>query len=131
MRHESTVRKRSGASAGRGLLRRAVWVLARLRSGAPIKATLLAREFEVSLRTVYRDLDFLRDEWRVPIEFDRGRGTFYLTEPTALVTPITLSRGEIVALFFAEKVLRDRGGRAARGRRHPVHAPAGAMDTRA
>lgn len=110
MRHDSAVRKRGGGSAGRGLLRRAVWVLARLRSGAPIKATLLAREFEVSLRTAYRDLDFLRDEWRVPIEFDRGRRTFYLTEPTALVAPITLSRGEVVALFFAEKVFRQYRG---------------------
>jgi predicted DNA-binding transcriptional regulator YafY len=91
-------------------LRRAVWALARLRSGAPIKATLLAREFEVSVRTAYRDLDFLRDEWHVPIEFDRGRGTFHLTEPTALVAPITLSRGEVVALFFAEKVLRQYRG---------------------
>jgi len=39
----------------RGLLRRALWVMGRLRSGAPLKATLLAREFEVSLRTAYRD----------------------------------------------------------------------------
>ena len=86
-----------------------MWVLARLRAGAPIKATLLAREFEVSLRTADRDLDFLRDEWRVPIEFDRGRGTFYLTEPTALVTPITLSRGEVVALFFWREGLSSTG----------------------
>ena len=110
MRRLGAARKPGGRSAGRGLLRRAVWTLARLRSGAPVKAPLLAREFEVSLRTAYRDLDFLRDEWRVPIEFDRGRGTFYLTEPTALVAPITLSRGEVVALFFAEKVLRQYRG---------------------
>jgi predicted DNA-binding transcriptional regulator YafY len=110
MRQDSAVRKRGGDSAGRGLLRRAMWVMARLRTGAPLKATLLAREFEVSLRTAYRDLDFLRDEWRVPIEFDRTRRTFYLTEPTALFAPITLSRGEVVALFFAEKVFRQYRG---------------------
>lgn len=102
--------KRGADRAGRGLLRRAVWVLARLKTGAPIRATLLAREFEISVRTAYRDLDFLRDEWRVPLEFDRARRTFYLTEPTAFVTPITLSRGEVVSLFFAEKVLRQYRG---------------------
>jgi len=26
----------------------------------------------VNVRTAYRDLDFLRDEWRVPLEFDRA-----------------------------------------------------------
>jgi predicted DNA-binding transcriptional regulator YafY len=94
----------------RGLLRRAVWTLARLRAGAPVKATLLAREFEISVRTAYRDLDFLRDEWRVPLEFDRRRGTFYLSEPATLVAPISLSRGEVVSIFFAEKVLRQYRG---------------------
>jgi hypothetical protein len=55
MRQDSLVCKRGGQSAGRGLLRRALWVMGRLRSGAPLKATLLACEFEVSLRTAYRD----------------------------------------------------------------------------
>jgi len=70
----------------------------------------VARRFEVSVRTAYRDLDSLRDEWRVPLEFDRDRGTFRLTEPTALVTPVTLSRGEVVAVFFAERVLAQYRG---------------------
>jgi predicted DNA-binding transcriptional regulator YafY len=87
-----------------------VWALSRLRAGARLTATELAREFEVSVRTAYRDLDFLRDDWRVPLEFDRDNGSFRLTEPTALVTPITLSRGEMVGVFFAEKVLRQYRG---------------------
>jgi predicted DNA-binding transcriptional regulator YafY len=87
-----------------------MWILGQLRSQRPLKAADVAREFEVSLRTVYRDLDFLRDEWRVPLDFDRQRETFYLTEPTALVTPVPMSRGELVALFFAEKVLRQYRG---------------------
>jgi predicted DNA-binding transcriptional regulator YafY len=87
-----------------------MWALARLRSGRSLKATDLAREFEVHVRTAYRDIDFLRDEWRVPLEFDRSRGSYYLTEPTALVTPVTLSRGELVGLFFAEKMLRQYRG---------------------
>ena len=63
-------------------LRRLLWAVGRLRSGGPLKATDLAREFEVNVRTAYRDLDFLRDEWRVPLEFDRALGTYRLTEPT-------------------------------------------------
>ncbi len=87
-----------------------MWTLARLKAGQPIKATLLASQFEISVRTAYRDFDFLRDEWRVPIEFDRKLGTFRLTEPTELLAPVTISRGEVVALFFAERVLRQYRG---------------------
>ena len=95
---------------GRGLLRRVCWAVARLKESRALTAVQLAREFEVSVRTAYRDFDFLRDEWRVPVEFDQARGTYVLTEPTAAWPPLTLSRGELVALFFAEKVLRAYRG---------------------
>jgi predicted DNA-binding transcriptional regulator YafY len=87
-----------------------MWAMARLREGGPLKAGDLAKRFEISERTAYRDLDYLRDELRVPMEFDRQRRTFYLTEPTALISPVTLSRGEIVAVFFAERVLAQYRG---------------------
>lgn len=87
-----------------------MWALARLRSGRPLKATDLAAEFEVNVRTAYRDLDFLRDEWRVPLEFDRARASYLLTEPMTGLPPVALSQGELVALYFAEKVLAQYRG---------------------
>ena len=62
------------------------------------------------MRTAYRDLDFLRDDWRVPLEFDRSQGTYRLTEPTVALPLVTLSEGELVALYFAEKVLAQYRG---------------------
>jgi predicted DNA-binding transcriptional regulator YafY len=105
----------SGASPARAIstlpqLRRLLWAVGRLRSGGRLKATDLAREFEVNVRTAYRDLDFLRDEWRVPLEFDRPLGTYRLTEPTVALPLVTLSEGELVALYFAEKVLAQYRG---------------------
>jgi len=91
-------------------LRRLLWAVGRLRSGRPLKATDLAAEFEVNVRTAYRDLDFLRDDWRVPLEFDRPRGTYRLTEPTVALPLVTLSEGELVSLYFAEKVLAQYRG---------------------
>lgn len=96
--------------ATRPPLRRLMWALARLRSGRPLKATDVAAEFEVNVRTAYRDLDFLRDEWRVPLEFDRGKGSYLLTEPMTALPPVALSQGELVALYFAEKVLAQYRG---------------------
>jgi len=53
-----------------------LWAVQRLQTGKPIKATDLAREFEVSVRTAYRDLDFIRDEWRAPLEYDHHKDTY-------------------------------------------------------
>jgi len=91
-------------------LRRLYWALGRLRSNKPLKATDLAEEFEVNVRTAYRDLDFLRDQWRVPLEYDRSEGTYRLTEPTAELPAVSLSEGELVSLYFAEKVLSQYRG---------------------
>jgi len=54
-----------------------MWALQRLRAGKPVRATDLALEFAVALRTADRDFGFLRDDWCVPLEtdaYDRPRG---------------------------------------------------------
>jgi predicted DNA-binding transcriptional regulator YafY len=99
----------SRALATRPPLRRLLWALHRLKSGKPLRATDLAREFEVAVRTAYRDLDFLRDEWRVPLEYDHHQGTYLLTEPVASLPLVSLSQGELLAIYFAEKVLHQCG----------------------
>jgi predicted DNA-binding transcriptional regulator YafY len=108
-------KKRSTAQPTRVLatrppLRRLLWAIQRLRSGKPLRATDLAREFEVAVRTAYRDLDFLRDEWRVPLEYDHHQGTYRLTEPIGSIPLVSLSQGELLAIYFAEKVLRQYRG---------------------
>lgn len=97
-------------SPARPQLRRLFWALARLRSGRRLTAVELAREFEVDVRTAYRDMDLLRDDWRVPLEYDRERGSYRLTEPLSDLPAITLSQGELIALYFAEKVLHQYRG---------------------
>ncbi|HVO12372.1 MAG TPA: WYL domain-containing protein, partial [Vicinamibacteria bacterium] len=67
-------------------------------------------EFEVNVRTAYRDIDFLRDEWRVPLEFDREKNTYRLTEPLVDLPAVTISEGELLSLFFAEKVVAQYRG---------------------
>ena len=64
----------------------------------------------MAVRTAYRDLDFLRDEWRVPLEYDHHQGTYLLTEPVASLPLVSLSQGELLAIYFAEKVLRQYRG---------------------
>ena len=105
--------RRAAASrtlATRPPLRRLFWAIARLREGKPLKATDLAREFEVNVRTAYRDLDFLRDEWRVPVEYDPHEASYVLTGPMTELPHVGLSHGEVLAVYFAEKVVRQYRG---------------------
>src|SRR5713101_9475851 len=95
--------------ATRPPLRRMLWAIQRLQTGRPLRATDLAREFEVALRTAYRDFEFLKDDWRVPLEYDHHKGTYALTEPMAALPLVSLSKGELVAIY-AEKVLRQYRG---------------------
>jgi len=41
----------------------------------------IAREFEVSAKTVQRDINFMRDQMGLPIEYDKGRFGFRYTRP--------------------------------------------------
>lgn len=96
--------------ATRPPLRRMMWTLQQLKAGRRVTAPLVAREFGCGIRTAYRDFDALRDDWHTPMEFDRAGGSFRLTELTVPLPPIELSEGELVALYFAEKVLEQYRG---------------------
>ena len=49
-----------------------------IREGEYPSAKKLAEELEVSVRTINRDLDFLRDQYMAPLEYDpQKRGWFY------------------------------------------------------
>jgi predicted DNA-binding transcriptional regulator YafY len=41
----------------------------------------IAEEFEVSCKTVQRDINFMRDQLRLPIEYDKERFGFHYTRP--------------------------------------------------
>lgn len=86
-------------------MRRLFWTMGQLRSGRPFRATDLAEKWDVGLRTAYRDIDFLRDAWLAPVEFDRARNGYVLTDPTYALPAIALSQGELLGLFFAERVV--------------------------
>ncbi len=54
-------------------LQRLELLKSRLKSGDPMTVASLADELGVSVRTLNRDIDILREQG-VPIEADRGRG---------------------------------------------------------
>ena len=88
------------------------------RGRYPKKADL-ARIVERHPRTVQRDLDALVTRFDAPLGFDREKNGFYFTDPAWRFPEISLSEGELIGFFTAERILRRLGAtsevRLARG----------------
>jgi len=81
-----------------------------VQSGKIPNATTLARELEVSTKTVQRDLEFMRDRLELPIEYDGSRFGYRYTEEVAAFPTLQITEGELVALVIAEKALEQYRG---------------------
>ena len=68
---------------------------AMLRDGSYPNASQLCKYFEVSRSTIMRDLDFLRDRYNAPLEYDPAKNGFYYTDPTFFIKSVMLSEGEL------------------------------------
>ncbi len=62
-----------------------------------VTAEVLAERYGVSLRTIYRDLDTLRDA-SLPVRADRGRGGGYALDKSYALPPVALSAREAALL---------------------------------
>ena len=51
-----------------------------IRSGKFPNATSLSKKIEVSSRTIQRDIEYMRDMYNAPIEFDAYKNGYYYTE---------------------------------------------------
>ena len=79
-------------------------------SGSLPNSTDFMNEFEISRRTVARDLDFLRDEERAPLAYDDARHGFRLTDETYTLSPVRISRKEAFSFGLARKLLAHYEG---------------------
>jgi len=70
----------------------------------------IALALEVSTKTIQRDIDFMRDQLGLPIDYDQLQFGFYYTETVTSFPSIDVSEGEIVALFVAQKALTQYKG---------------------
>ncbi len=86
-------------------IERALGILLALSAGKVTPASELARRFEVSLRTVYRDVERLL-MLGVPVEGTRGAEGGYRLAEGYLQPPVGLTRAETAALLVALALVR-------------------------
>jgi predicted DNA-binding transcriptional regulator YafY len=106
--------KRRSASAraplSRPPLERMLRIHRAIASGGYPNASALARELEVCTKSVHRDLDFMRDRLRLPLEYDERRYGYYYTEEVSSFPTLQITEGELFALLVAEKALQQYRG---------------------
>ena len=91
-------------------LERMMRIHQRLQNEEFPNASILARELEVSTKSVHRDLEFMRDRLELPLEFDASRRGYRYTEEVSGFPTLQISEGELFALLVAEKALQQYRG---------------------
>ena len=81
-----------------------------IQSGKHPNASTLARQLEVSTKSIHRDLDFMRDRLGLPIEYDGRRFGYYYTQTVNAFPTFQITEGELFALIVAEKALQQYRG---------------------
>ena len=72
-----------------------------LSRGGKVTAERLAMELDVSIRTIQRDLDALRDDYQAPIAFDTSKRTLFIEEIEWQLRPLRLTESELFHLVIA------------------------------
>ena len=91
-------------------LARMIRVHEHLQTSHRTNCRVLAESLEVSKRTILRDLDFMRDQLGLPIEYDQTTHGFYYTKEVVQFPTVKISEGELVALSVARKALTQYRG---------------------
>jgi predicted DNA-binding transcriptional regulator YafY len=106
----SRARAESDGFHSRPPLERMLRIHQALHSGGYPNATTLARQLEVSTKSIHRDLEFMRDRLELPIQYDAKRFGYSYTEHVKSFPTLQITEGEIFALVVAEKALQQYRG---------------------
>jgi predicted DNA-binding transcriptional regulator YafY len=81
-----------------------------IRKGNYPNRTRLARESEVTTKTVQRDLDFMRDRLNLPIAYNDQKQGYEFTQPVENFPMVELSEAELISVYVAQKALNQYKG---------------------
>lgn len=81
-----------------------------IQTGGFPNATALGRELEVSIKSIHRDMEFMRDRLALPLAYDTSRRGYYYTEAVSSFPTLQVTEGELFALLVAEKALQQYRG---------------------
>jgi predicted DNA-binding transcriptional regulator YafY len=78
-----------------------------IRSGSFPSVAKLAEKAGVNGRTVERDIEYLRDMYEAPIEYDYQKRGYYYSEPNFFIKSVMLTEGELFSVALFERLLEQ------------------------
>jgi proteasome accessory factor B len=85
--------------------RRLLFIDRRIKERGYPNCVALAAEWEVSEKTIQRDLDYLRDELDAPIAYDPVKHGYYYTETRFSLPAMSVSESDLFSVCVAQNVL--------------------------
>jgi predicted DNA-binding transcriptional regulator YafY len=76
-----------------------------IRSGKYPNATKLAELAEVNPRTIQRDIEYMRDMYGAPLEYDPSRRGYYYSEENFFIKGVPLTEGELFSIALFDQLL--------------------------
>jgi proteasome accessory factor B len=81
-----------------------------LQHGRRVNCSTIATMLEVSVKTAQRDIEFMRDQWNFPLEYDRAKHGYYYTKEVTELPILRVTEGEVMSLLVAQKALEQYRG---------------------
>ena len=78
-----------------------------IQSGRYPNSRTLAKHFEVTPLTIKRDIEYLRNFYSAPIEYDHNRHGYYYTDETFFIKSFILSEGELFCMSVIQPLLEN------------------------
>jgi proteasome accessory factor B len=107
---QNTVKEQRNVPSSRPPLERMLRIHQELQTAKYPNATSLARELEVSPKSIHRDMEFMRDRFGLPVAYDPLKRGYHYTEEVGAFPTLQITQGELFALLVAEKALQQYRG---------------------
>lgn len=78
-----------------------------MKSGNYANCANMAKEYEVSSKSILRDIDYLKNQRDAPILYDPKKKGYYYSEENFQLPAMEISAGDLFALCIAEKVFKQ------------------------
>lgn len=78
-----------------------------MRFGTYANCSSMAHEYEVSSKSIMRDIDYLKNQCDAPIAYDSRKKGYFYTEETYQMPAITISASDLFAIAIAQKALQQ------------------------
>ncbi|HPS59114.1 MAG TPA: WYL domain-containing transcriptional regulator [Spirochaetota bacterium] len=86
---------------------RLLFIDEKIRGGKYPNATTLSDEYEVSSRTITRDIEYIRDSLGAPIAYDTVHKGYYYTESNYFLPAIDIRESDFFAICVTEQAIRQ------------------------